>query len=185
MERRRTSRNDVRSSAKSYGSVRCGNVQVGADSIAGGPGFQPLYKLHGSCNWQAEAGEPLLIMGNAKTGAIQRFLVLRGYHDQFAARLSAWLPRARSFAEWEKHPQGRAVASLPLFTIDQIGDCEDFEQFGISAIIAARREHPAAYLRACVALLPKHRFYRRLFSSCGGLRHARPRGVLIWLPALL
>jgi len=28
----------------------------------------------------------------------------------------------RSFAEWNKHPQGRAIASLPLFTIDQIGD---------------------------------------------------------------
>jgi len=28
----------------------------------------------------------------------------------------------RSFAEWDEHPQGRAVASLPLFTIEQIGD---------------------------------------------------------------
>jgi crotonobetainyl-CoA:carnitine CoA-transferase CaiB-like acyl-CoA transferase len=28
----------------------------------------------------------------------------------------------RSFAEWDQHPQGRAVASLPLFTIEQIGD---------------------------------------------------------------
>jgi hypothetical protein len=33
--------------------------------------------------------------------------------------------------------------------------CEDFEQFGISAIIAARRENPAAYLRVCAALVPK------------------------------
>jgi crotonobetainyl-CoA:carnitine CoA-transferase CaiB-like acyl-CoA transferase len=28
----------------------------------------------------------------------------------------------RSFAEWDAHPQGRAIARLPLFTIDQIGD---------------------------------------------------------------
>lgn len=44
-----------------------------------GPSFQPLYKLHGSSNWQGEAGEQLLIMGNQKTGAIDRFPVLRGY----------------------------------------------------------------------------------------------------------
>ncbi|HML06500.1 MAG TPA: CoA transferase [Xanthobacteraceae bacterium] len=28
----------------------------------------------------------------------------------------------RSFAEWDRHPQGRAVAKLPLFSIEQIGD---------------------------------------------------------------
>src|SRR6266404_5801331 len=28
----------------------------------------------------------------------------------------------RSFAEWDAHPQGRAIARLPPFTIDQIGD---------------------------------------------------------------
>src|SRR5215469_5046907 len=28
----------------------------------------------------------------------------------------------RSFAEWDEHPQGRAIARLPLFTIDRIGD---------------------------------------------------------------
>ena len=28
----------------------------------------------------------------------------------------------RSFAEWDRHPQGHAVAKLPLFTIEQIGD---------------------------------------------------------------
>jgi hypothetical protein len=89
----------------------------------------------------------------------------------------------RSFAELSSRRAVRSRASR--YTIDQIGDCEGLEQFGISAIIAARRELPSAYLRACVGLLPKHRFYRRLFSSCRGLRHARPRGVLIWLPALL
>src|SRR5215510_11821946 len=28
----------------------------------------------------------------------------------------------RSFVEWDAHPQGRAIARLPLFTIDQIGE---------------------------------------------------------------
>src|SRR5260370_2616418 len=27
----------------------------------------------------------------------------------------------RSFAEWDAHPQGRAVASLPVFSIERIG----------------------------------------------------------------
>src|SRR4029453_13329201 len=40
-----------------------------------------------------------------------------------------------------------AVESLPA------AFCENFEHCGISAIIAARREDPAAYRRACVALL--------------------------------
>ena len=28
----------------------------------------------------------------------------------------------RSFAQWDEHPQARAIAGLPLFGIDQIGD---------------------------------------------------------------
>jgi crotonobetainyl-CoA:carnitine CoA-transferase CaiB-like acyl-CoA transferase len=28
----------------------------------------------------------------------------------------------RSFAEWDEHPQGRAIAGLPLFSIERIGD---------------------------------------------------------------
>jgi hypothetical protein len=59
-----------------------------ATAVAHDRNFQPLYKLHGSTNWQSETGEQLLIMGNAKTGAIQRFPMLRRYHDEFAARLS-------------------------------------------------------------------------------------------------
>ncbi len=50
--------------------------------------LQPFYKLHGSSNWRTETGEQLLIMGDAKTGAIDRFPVLRGYHEEFPARLN-------------------------------------------------------------------------------------------------
>jgi hypothetical protein len=52
------------------------------------PNFQPLFKLHGSSNWKTELGEPVLIMGGAKSGAIQRFPVLKNYHDRFAALLN-------------------------------------------------------------------------------------------------
>jgi crotonobetainyl-CoA:carnitine CoA-transferase CaiB-like acyl-CoA transferase len=39
-----------------------------------------------------------------------------------AAEAGLVVTACRTFAEWDQHPQGRAVASLPLFTIEQIGD---------------------------------------------------------------
>jgi crotonobetainyl-CoA:carnitine CoA-transferase CaiB-like acyl-CoA transferase len=39
-----------------------------------------------------------------------------------AAEAGLVVTACRSFDEWDKHPQGRAVASLPLFTIERIGD---------------------------------------------------------------
>lgn len=57
----------------------------GSDSSRGS---QPLYKLHGSSNWQTEAGQPLLIMGNTKAGAIEKFPVLRTYQDRLTAALN-------------------------------------------------------------------------------------------------
>src|SRR5262245_9017101 len=39
-----------------------------------------------------------------------------------AAERGLVVTASRSFAEWDAHPQGRAVASLPLFSIDRIGD---------------------------------------------------------------
>jgi SIR2-like domain len=64
------------------------NIWRPTSDVGGGAGFQPFYKLHGSSNWQTNSGEPLLIMGNAKAGAIQKFSVLRNYHEQFSARLN-------------------------------------------------------------------------------------------------
>jgi SIR2-like domain len=58
-----------------------------SENMGIGANFQPLYKLHGSSNWTSKAGEPLLIMGNQKSGAIQRFPVLQHYHQQFAFSL--------------------------------------------------------------------------------------------------
>jgi crotonobetainyl-CoA:carnitine CoA-transferase CaiB-like acyl-CoA transferase len=42
--------------------------------------------------------------------------------EDAAAEAGLVVTACRSFAEWDAHPQGQAVASLPLFTIEQIGD---------------------------------------------------------------
>jgi crotonobetainyl-CoA:carnitine CoA-transferase CaiB-like acyl-CoA transferase len=42
--------------------------------------------------------------------------------EDTAAAAGLVVTATRSFAEWDAHPQGRAVASLPLFTIEKIGD---------------------------------------------------------------
>jgi crotonobetainyl-CoA:carnitine CoA-transferase CaiB-like acyl-CoA transferase len=39
-----------------------------------------------------------------------------------AAEAGLVVTAARTFEEWDAHPQGRAVAALPLLSIDQIGD---------------------------------------------------------------
>jgi len=39
-----------------------------------------------------------------------------------AAEAGLVVTATRSFAEWDAHPQGRAVANLPVFTIERIGD---------------------------------------------------------------
>ena len=44
--------------------------------------------------------------------------------EQAAADAGLVVAACRSFAEWGAHPQGQAVAALPLFTIECIGDAE-------------------------------------------------------------
>jgi crotonobetainyl-CoA:carnitine CoA-transferase CaiB-like acyl-CoA transferase len=39
-----------------------------------------------------------------------------------AAESGLVVTACRSFAEWDRHPQGRAIAQLPLFSIEKIGD---------------------------------------------------------------
>ena len=50
--------------------------------------MQPYFKLHGSSNWHDRQGEPVLIMGSAKSGAIERFPVLKAYRETFRRMLS-------------------------------------------------------------------------------------------------
>jgi crotonobetainyl-CoA:carnitine CoA-transferase CaiB-like acyl-CoA transferase len=56
--------------------------------------------------------------------AVQRTLAgWRGEALEDAAAAAGLVVTAcRSFAEWDAHPQGRAVARLPLFSIEQIGE---------------------------------------------------------------
>lgn len=42
--------------------------------------------------------------------------------EEAAAKAGLVLTATRSFEEWDAHPQGQAVAGLPLLTIDRIGD---------------------------------------------------------------
>jgi len=42
--------------------------------------------------------------------------------EQAAADAGLVVAACRSFAEWDAHPQGQAVAALPLLTIERIGD---------------------------------------------------------------
>jgi CoA-transferase family III len=44
--------------------------------------------------------------------------------EQAAADAGLVVAASRSFVEWDAHPQGQAVATLPLFTIERIGDGE-------------------------------------------------------------
>jgi crotonobetainyl-CoA:carnitine CoA-transferase CaiB-like acyl-CoA transferase len=56
--------------------------------------------------------------------AVQR--ALNGWQGEAletaAAEAGLVVTACRSFDEWDKHPQGRAVQNLPLFTIERIGD---------------------------------------------------------------
>jgi crotonobetainyl-CoA:carnitine CoA-transferase CaiB-like acyl-CoA transferase len=42
--------------------------------------------------------------------------------EDAAAEAGLVVTACRSFAEWDEHPQGRAISRLPLFTIEQIAD---------------------------------------------------------------
>jgi hypothetical protein len=54
---------------------------------------QPFCKLHGSSNWQAGHGGPLLIVGNNKEDAMKLHPVLLRYMEEFERRLA--MPGAR------------------------------------------------------------------------------------------
>jgi crotonobetainyl-CoA:carnitine CoA-transferase CaiB-like acyl-CoA transferase len=56
--------------------------------------------------------------------AVERVLAGWGAEalEQAAADAGLVVTMGRSFTEWDAHPQGRAIASLPLFSIDRIGE---------------------------------------------------------------
>jgi hypothetical protein len=48
---------------------------------------QPIFKLHGSVDWQNSDGQPVLVIGTGKETAIAGSDLLRQYHEQFAKYL--------------------------------------------------------------------------------------------------
>jgi crotonobetainyl-CoA:carnitine CoA-transferase CaiB-like acyl-CoA transferase len=70
------------------------------------------------------AGMLALLGCDYERAAVQR--ALDGWRaealETAAAEAGLVATATRTFAEWDAHPQGRAVASLPLFTIERIGD---------------------------------------------------------------
>ena len=69
-------------------------------------------------------GMPALLQCADDRTAVERALQQWEAEALEAAAVDAGLvaTACRSFAEWDRHPQGRTVAALPLFSIEQIGD---------------------------------------------------------------
>ena len=83
-----------------------------------------------------------------------------------AAQAGLVVSASRSLAEWDRHPQGRAVAALPLFSIEKIGDAPKLE-------LGCRRTSAGRSARA-----RSHPHYRRsgLRPHFGGSRRRRAAG---------
>lgn len=90
--------------------------------------LQPYFKLHGSSNWRDGQGEPVLIMGSAKSGAIGKFPVLKAYHDTFQRMLrqsgTKLMVIGYSFQDAHINQvicEGSAKAGLGTFLVDPAG----------------------------------------------------------------
>lgn len=51
--------------------------------------LQPIFKLHGSVDWQTSHGQPALVVGTGREKSIAGSHLLRIYHEQFARFLNA------------------------------------------------------------------------------------------------
>jgi crotonobetainyl-CoA:carnitine CoA-transferase CaiB-like acyl-CoA transferase len=86
----------------------------------------------GDCRWirlhtnlpHHRAGTLKLLGADYDRASVQR--AIDGWEafklEDAAAAAGLVVTATRSFAEWDAHPQGRAVAGLPLFVIEKIGD---------------------------------------------------------------
>lgn len=107
---------------------RQGNQQPDQNDLRFHPGIQPYVKLHGSANWSdGTSGGRILIMGGHKADSIQRFPLLRWYHDAFNRALVQ--PNARlmiiGYSFGDPHINNAisegAKAGLKLFIVDPLG----------------------------------------------------------------
>ena len=64
----------------------------------------------------------LRLRRRSRSGAARARAVGGEALEAAAAEAGLVATACRSFAEWDRHPQGRAIAALPLFSIEQIGD---------------------------------------------------------------
>lgn len=86
---------------------------------------QPVFKLHGSTNWQPSNGRDLLVMGGQKSKAIRESTLLSWYHDEFARRLA--LPDTRlmtigySFLDSHINAPILTAKGLGVFIVDPAG----------------------------------------------------------------
>lgn len=90
-------------------------------------GSQPIFKLHGSANWQAPDGSDMLIIGGNKSPTIQALPLLKWYSQQFAEYLCS--PNARLMVigygfrdqHINEYLQAAKSSGLRLFIIDPVG----------------------------------------------------------------
>lgn len=86
---------------------------------------QPVFKLHGSTNWQPSDGRDLLVMGGQKSKTIRESKLLSWYHDEFARRLA--FPETRlmtigySFLDTHINAPILAAKALGVFIVDPAG----------------------------------------------------------------
>jgi SIR2-like domain len=103
-------------------------TQESSFSIA--PGRQPYFKLHGSQNWRRALGASteMLIMGGNKPGLIDKFPLLKWYHDEFTLRLM--VPQSKlmvigySFGDYHINQtikEAVSKAHLRVFIVDPQG----------------------------------------------------------------
>jgi crotonobetainyl-CoA:carnitine CoA-transferase CaiB-like acyl-CoA transferase len=87
------------------------------------------------------AGLIALLGGAADRETVQRALD-KWQAEAFetaAAEAGLVVSASRSLAEWDRHPQGRAVAKLPLFAIEKIGDAPAFTPAAATRPLAGLR----------------------------------------------
>lgn len=95
------------------------------DKIAGAYlcGDGRYVRLHTNFSHHRDGVLALLRCDNDKAAVAQ---ALRGWSafdfEQAAADANLVVAAMRSFAEWDAHPQGQAIAQLPLLSVDRIGE---------------------------------------------------------------
>jgi hypothetical protein len=91
------------------------------------PRRQPYVKLHGSSNWRT-GEERIIVLGGRKSGLIDRFVILKRYHDYFRHCLSSGPARLMiiGYGFGDDHINNAIMdaargGQLELFIIDALG----------------------------------------------------------------